>query len=55
LYGIGVAPILVLPLVWARTFESSTLNDEDLRRLRETHEAMTRIERERAGNSGTDR
>ena len=52
LYGIGVAPILVLPLVWARTFESSTLSDADLRRLRETHEAMTRLERERAGESG---
>jgi hypothetical protein len=55
LYGIGVAPILVLPLVWARTFESSTLSDEDLRRLRETHEAMTRIERERARESSTGR
>jgi hypothetical protein len=55
LYGIGVAPILVLPLVWARTFESSTLSDEDLHRLRETHQAMAGRGQERAGEPGIGR
>jgi len=40
LYGVGLAPILVLPLVWAATFERETLNAEDLRRLREASAAM---------------
>jgi hypothetical protein len=42
IYAVGLAPLLVLPLVWARTFETSTLSDEDLRRLREAHRAMAR-------------
>jgi hypothetical protein len=42
IYVVGLAPLLVLPFVWARTFETSTLNEQDLRRLRETREAMTR-------------
>jgi len=42
IYAVGLAPLLVLPLVWARTFETSTLSDEDLRRVREAHRAMAR-------------
>ena len=39
-YAVGVAPLLVLPFVWALTFERETLSDDDLRRLRAAHEAM---------------
>jgi hypothetical protein len=34
LYGIGVVPIFVLPLAYALTFESSTLSEGDLERVR---------------------
>ena len=37
LYGIGVVPIAVLPLAYALTFDSSTLSDDDLRRVREAY------------------
>lgn len=37
LYGIGVIPIAVLPLAYALTFESSTLSDADLERVREAY------------------
>ena len=46
LYGIGVVPIAILPLAYALTFESSTLSDDDLRRVREAYAAV----RERAGD-----
>lgn len=45
LYGIGVIPIAVLPFAYALTFESSTLSDEDLTRVREAYAAV----RARAG------
>ena len=35
LYGIGILPLLVLPLAYARTFDSMTLTEEDIRRVRE--------------------
>lgn len=41
IYGIGFLPVLVLPLVYAATFEKRTLTEEDLRRVKEaalTHE-----------------
>lgn len=46
LYGVGVVPIAVLPFAYAWTFDSSTLNDEDLARVRAEHARM------RAGNEG---
>lgn len=42
LYGIGVVPIAVLPLAYALTFESSTLSDDDLRRVREAYALVRR-------------
>lgn len=35
LYGIGLLPMLVLPLVYALTFDELTLREEDLARVRE--------------------
>ena len=40
LYGVGVVPIAVLPFAYAWTFEASTLNDDDLLRVRAAYEAM---------------
>lgn len=34
LYGIGTLPLFVLPFAYALTFESLTLSDEDLERVR---------------------
>ena len=47
LYGIGVVPIAVLPLAYALTFESSTLNAGDLERVRDAY-AVVRAERKDA-------
>jgi hypothetical protein len=47
LYGIGVVPIFVLPLAYALTFESSTLSEGDLDRVRAAY-AVVRAEREAA-------
>ena len=47
LYGIGVVPIFVLPLAYALTFESSTLSQADLDRVRAAS-AVVRAEREAA-------
>ena len=35
IYGIGFLPVLVLPLIYAATFEARTLTEEDLRRVKE--------------------
>lgn len=35
LYGVGLVPLIVLPLAYARTFDDMTLREEDLARLRE--------------------
>ncbi len=55
LYGIGVVPIAILPFAYALTFESSTLSDDDLVRVREAYErvsaAKERDEREPAGEA----
>ncbi len=40
LYGVGVLPIAILPFAYALTFEASTLNDDDLVRVRAAYEAM---------------
>lgn len=34
LYGVGLLPILVLPLAYALTFDAMTLSEEDLARVR---------------------
>ena len=34
IYGIGLLPVLVLPVAYALTFEAQTLRDEDLERVR---------------------
>ena len=35
LYGVGVLPLFVLPIAYAVTFESLTLNETDLERVRQ--------------------
>lgn len=40
LYGVGVVPIAILPFAYALTFESSTLSDEDLARVRAARASM---------------
>lgn len=44
IYGIGLLPIIVLPLAYALTFETQTLNAEDVERVR----ALARENRERS-------
>jgi hypothetical protein len=44
LYGIGILPLFVLPIAYALTFDTRTLSDEDIRRVREAGRAA----RERA-------
>lgn len=39
-YGIGILPVLVLPLVYAWTFEQRTLTEEDLERVKEAARAF---------------
>jgi hypothetical protein len=47
IYGIGLLPIVVLPIVYALTFETQTLSAEDVERVR----AMGRAHRERAARA----
>jgi hypothetical protein len=35
IYGVGLLPIIVLPVAYALTFETQTLNSEDVERVRE--------------------
>ena len=35
IYGIGLLPIVVLPIAYALTFETQTLSAEDVERVRE--------------------
>lgn len=42
LYAVGVVPIAVLPLAYALTFESSTLSEADLERIRGAHASAKR-------------
>ena len=47
IYGIGLLPIIVLPVAYALTFEAQTLNAEDVERVRELgREYNTRSEGE---------
>lgn len=52
IYGIGLLPIVVLPVAYALTFETQTLNAEDVERVR----AMGQENRERASlaKAGSD-
>jgi hypothetical protein len=40
LYGVGVVPIAILPLAYALTFDSSTLSEADLVRVRAANADM---------------
>lgn len=40
LYGIGLLPLLILPLAYASTFDEQTLSEEDLARLRAAAAAL---------------
>ena len=53
IYGIGLLPIVVLPVAYALTFETQTLSAQDVERVR----AMGRENRERMslGNDASDR
>ena len=42
LYGIGLAPLILLPLVYAWTFDEMTLSEDDLARVRALGEAYRR-------------
>ena len=42
IYGIGVLPIIVLPVAYALTFETQTLSAEDVQRVRELGRANAR-------------
>ena len=53
IYVVGVVPLLVLPFVWAHAFETATLSDDDLRRLRDAHQAMVR-DAHGPGRTGAD-
>ncbi len=46
IYGIGLLPVLVLPLVYAKTFEERTLTEEDLRRIKAAAESHARTSNE---------
>ena len=38
IYGIGLLPIVVLPVAYALTFDTQTLSEEDIARVREVGE-----------------
>lgn len=40
LYGVGLLPLLVLPLAYALTFDAATLRAEDITRVRAARDAM---------------
>ena len=54
LYGIGLLPALVVPLVYALTFERATLSAEDLRRLRAAAQAAA-LPADASGPARSDR
>jgi hypothetical protein len=47
IYGVGLLPIMVLPIAYALTFETQTLNAEDVERVR----ALARENQATNGNS----
>ncbi|GAC1455133.1 MAG: hypothetical protein PVSMB1_04540 [Gemmatimonadaceae bacterium] len=50
IYGVGLLPIIVLPIAYALTFESQTLSAEDVERVR----AIARENRATDGNTAPD-
>jgi len=50
IYGVGLLPIIVLPIAYALTFESQTLSAEDVERVR----AVARERMRREGETGQD-
>lgn len=42
LYGVGIVPMFVLPFAYALTFDSNTLSDEDLEKVRAAHAQLVR-------------
>jgi hypothetical protein len=49
-YGTGLLPTLILPIVYAVTFETQTLSESDLAKVRELAE-LNRAEREKSGSA----
>jgi hypothetical protein len=47
IYGVGLIPIVVLPVAYALTFETQTLNQEDLDKVRLLGAAYKRMQDER--------
>ena len=41
LYGVGILPLFVLPIAYAMTFESLTLDEADLERVRQAKQARS--------------
>lgn len=52
LYGVGLLPVLVLPLAYALTFDAMTLSEEDLARVRALGVQYRR--RQDAGRAGAE-
>ena len=48
-YGIGVLPVLVLPLIYAATFEERTLSEEDLDRIKAAAAAHVEAQKAESG------
>ncbi|MGI9076521.1 MAG: hypothetical protein ACR2G6_04195 [Gemmatimonadaceae bacterium] len=47
LYGVGLLPIIVLPIAYALTFDTQTLNSEDVDRVRRLGAEFAKSEKER--------
>lgn len=46
IYGIGLIPIVVLPIAYALTFETQTLNSEDVQRVKQLGTAYRNAQRD---------
>jgi hypothetical protein len=55
IYGVGLLPIIVLPVAYALTFETQTLSAEDVERIRAVRREGRRGEREAGSGSRTAR
>lgn len=49
IYGIGLLPIVVLPVAYALTFDTQTLSEADIARVREVGERARALARESEG------
>lgn len=54
IYGVGVLPVLILPLAYALTFEKLTLDERDLERVREAARASGKLRADEPATSGPD-